>query len=226
MICKASMRTSWFGALSLALVVIPSMPAMAHPHVWVTMKSAVLFSDSGLIEGVRLSWTFDDAYAQLALDGLDLDGDGDYSAAELAPLTKENIASLGEYGYFTDMRSNDVLRPIGKARDEDQVWKEGKLTMSFTVPLADPLDPRKETFEVKIYDPEFFIAFDYAKDQPVSVAGAMPAPCRLEVAAVPTDAEIDQTRTMLASKGKDWKPADNVDFGSLFAQAVSIPCGS
>ena len=132
----------------------------------------------------------------------------------------------GEWGRGQVELNLEHADPLEMARDEDQVWKEGKLTMSFTVPLAEPLDPRKETFEVKIYDPEFFIAFDYAKDQPVSVAGAMPAPCRLEVAAVPTDAEIDQTRTMLASKGKDWKPADNVDFGSLFAQAVSIPCGS
>ena len=92
-----------------------------------------------------------------------------------------------------------VADPLEMARDEDQVWKEGKLTMSFTVPLAEPLDPRKETFEVKIYDPEFFIAFDYAKDQPVSVAGAMPAPCRLEVAAVPTDAEIDQIDREIAA---------------------------
>ena len=212
------------GLLSLAFLAVPSLPAMAHPHVWVTMTSVVLFSDSGLIEGVRLSWTFDDAYAQLALEGLDLDGDGDYSAAELEPLTKENIASLGEYGYFTYMSGNDVLRPIGLARDENQVWKDGKLTMSFTVPLVEPLDPRKEAFEVKIYDPEFFIAFDYVKDLPVSVAGAMAPPCRLHVAAVPTDAEVDQTRTMLASKGKDWKPADTMDFGSLFAQAVTIPC--
>ena len=139
-------------------------------------------------------------------------------------MTKENIASLGEYGYFTYMSGNDVLRPIGLARDENQVWKDGKLTMSFTVPLVEPLDPRKEAFEVKIYDPEFFIAFDYVKDLPVSVAGAMAPPCRLHVAAVPTDAEVDQTRTMLASKGKDWKPADTMDFGSLFAQAVTIPC--
>ncbi|MBM3519595.1 MAG: DUF1007 family protein [Alphaproteobacteria bacterium] len=224
MVRVANRRLVIRSALALTALAVLSGPTFAHPHVWVTMTSSVLLSQEGLIEGVRLNWTFDDAYAELALEGLDVDGNGDYSAAELAPLTRDNIASLGDYGYFTFMRGNGAARPIGGAQDEDQVWKDGKLTMSFTVPLVEPIDPRKEAFELKIYDPEFFIAFDYASAEPVSVTGSMPATCRLDVAPVPTDAELNQTRTMLASKGKDWKPEDSMDFGSMFAQAVSIPC--
>ena len=41
---------------------------------------------------------------------------------------------------------------------------------------------------------------------------------------VPTDAELDQTRTMLSTKGKDWKPENNEDFGAMFAQPVLIKC--
>ena len=37
---------------------------------------------------------------------------------------------------------------------------------------------------------------------------------------------FDQTRAMLASKGRDWKPDNNEDFGAMFAQAVTIQCGS
>ena len=52
----------------------------------------------------------------------------------------------------------------------------------------------------------------------------MPESCKLVVKPVPTDAELDQTRTMLSEKGKDWKPEVSEDFGALFAQAVSIAC--
>ena len=45
--------------------------AQAHPHVWIEMQSDVVFTDDGLIKGVDLEWTFDDAYTQMALDGLD-----------------------------------------------------------------------------------------------------------------------------------------------------------
>ena len=72
-------------------------PAQAHPHVWIQMQSDVVFNDKGLISAVNVSWTFDDAYAQLALEGLDKNGDGVYDPAELEPLTRENLDSLTDY---------------------------------------------------------------------------------------------------------------------------------
>ena len=40
----------------------------------------------------------------------------------------------------------------------------------------------------------------------------------------PTDAEVEQTRAMLSTKGPDWKPEEAEDFGALFAQPVTIQC--
>ena len=205
-------------------VCVSSAQVSAHPHVWIEMRSDVVFTDDGLIKGVNLEWTFDDAYTQVALDGLDLDGDGTYSQAELAPLTKENIASLKDYEYFAVMRANGEQQKIGEVTDFGQIWSNNKLTLHLQVPLEKPIDPKKDEFVFKVYDPEFFIAIDYVKDDPVDVAGKMPESCKLDVRPVPTDAELDQTRTMLSEKGKDWKPEVSEDFGALFAQAVSIEC--
>jgi ABC-type uncharacterized transport system substrate-binding protein len=198
--------------------------AQAHPHVWIEMQSDVVFTDDGLIKGVDLEWTFDDGYTQMALDGLDLDGDGLYSQDELAPLTKENIASLKDYEYFTVMRANGEQQKIGAVTDYGQIWSNNKLTLHFQVPLEKPIDPKKDEFVLKVYDPEFFIAIDYMQNDPVDVVGKIPESCKLVVKPVPTDAELDQTRTMLATKGKDWKPEVSEDFGAMFAQAVSIAC--
>jgi hypothetical protein len=41
---------------------------------------------------------------------------------------------------------------------------------------------------------------------------------------VPTDAEGYQTRQRLATKGQDWKPENNEDFGAIFAQPVTVQC--
>lgn len=198
--------------------------AQAHPHVWIDMQSSVVFTDDGLIKGVDVEWTFDDAYTQMALDGLDVDGDGMYSQDELAPLTKENIESLKDYEYFTVMRANGEQQKIGEVTDYGQIWSNNKLTLHFQVPLVKPIDPRKEEFMLKVYDPEFFIDLEYPADDAVDVTGKIPQSCKLVVKPVPTDAELDQTRTMLATKGKDWKPEAEEDFGAMFAQAVSIAC--
>ena len=198
--------------------------AEAHPHVWIEMQSDVVFTEDGLIKGVDLEWTFDDAYTQMALEGLDVDGDGLYSQDELAPLTKENIASLKDYEYFIVMRANGEQQKIGEITDFGQIWSNNKLTLHLQVPLEKPIDPKTQEFTFKVYDPEFFIAIDYVADDPVDVVGKMPESCKLMVKPVPTDADLDQTRTMLSEKGKDWKPENAEDFGAMFAQAVSIAC--
>ena len=211
-------------AAALSALVAAAPPALAHPHVWVEMRSDVVFNDQGQITAMNMMWTFDDAYAQMALDGLDADGDGVYSPTELEPLTKENIASLKDYDYFTVMRFNGQKQALGPVTEFGQIWSNDKLQLHLQVPLKTPLDPTRGEFVAKAYDPDFFIALDYAKDEPVTVIGAMPKACQLVVKPVPTDAELEQTRAMLATKGPDWKPENDEDFGAMFAQPVTIQC--
>jgi ABC-type uncharacterized transport system substrate-binding protein len=223
---RMAARRNLYIVMAAMMAGLAGTPAQAHPHVWIEMRSDVVFTDDGLIKGVDLEWTFDDAYTQMALEGLDVDGDGLYSQDELAPLTKENISSLKDYDYFTVMRANGEQQKIGEVTDFGQIWSNNKLTLHFQVPLETPIDPKKNEFVFKVYDPEFFIAIDYMKDDPVDIVGKLPDSCKLVVKPVPTDAELDQTRTMLSTKGKDWKPEVSEDFGALFAQAVSIACNA
>ncbi|WP_421696143.1 DUF1007 family protein [Aestuariivirga sp.] len=201
-----------------------AIPAAAHPHVWIDMRSDIVFNDQGLVSAVNLMWTFDDAYAEMAMEGLDVNKDGVYDPSELEPLTKENLDSLKDYDYFTYVRFDGRRQPVGLVTEAGQIYSNNKLQLHLQVPLKTPLDPTKGEFVLKVYDPDFFIAFDYVKDEPVSVIGTMPKSCKLVVKPVPTDAELEQTRTMLASKGKEWKPENDEDFGGLFAQPVTIQC--
>ena len=49
------------------------------------MTAGVQFTDDGLIRGVGTEWIFDPEYSAMAIEGLDTDKDGKYSAAELIP---------------------------------------------------------------------------------------------------------------------------------------------
>ncbi len=215
-------------ALALLALATPAIvtPAGAHPHVIVDMQSSVVMNSQGLIEGFDVEWTFDDAYAQTAIEGLDLDGDGTYSSTELQPLTNENIASLKEFEYFTVMRLKGERLPIADVTKFGQIFANGKLTLYFRVPLRQPADPKSGKFMVKVYDPEFFIAFDYAEDATVGVDGVLPATCAIDLQPLKSDAELDQTREMLSTKDKDWKPDTQEEFGAMFAQPVTVTCGS
>jgi ABC-type uncharacterized transport system substrate-binding protein len=211
-------------AAFLSALAAAAAPASAHPHVWIEMRSDVVFDDQGQITAMNLMWTFDDGYAQMAIDGLDTNGDGVYSTSELEPLTKENIASLKDYEYFTVMRFNGQKQALGEVTEFGQIWSNEKLQLHMRVPLKTPVDPTKGEFVAKVYDPDFFIAMDYAKDEPVTAIGAMPKTCAITVKPVPSDAEIEQTRAMLSTKGPEWKPENDEDFGALFAQPVFVQC--
>lgn len=123
---------------------------------------------------------------------------------------------------WIEMRSDVVIDDQGLITAFNIQWTfdDGYTQMA----LDGPIDPRAGEFVVKVYDPDFFIAIDYVKDDPVSILGKAPDPCRLALKPVPTGAELEQTRLMLASKGKEWQPENNEDFGAMFAQAVSIQC--
>jgi len=201
---------------------------MAHPHVWSDMRSQLIISDEGLVTGVRVQWTTDKAYARTALDGFTKNAEGNYSAEDMQKLTEENLSALEDYGYFIFFRFNNEKQKIGKAGEGQQIFnpKDGRLTLNFSVPLETPLDPHKGKVTLKIYDPEFFIAFDYVGDKPLLISRPLPAGCSAELSPIPKDTKLEETRLMLSSKDKNWKPSDAEDFGGLFAQPVEVKCAS
>ena len=63
-------------ATALTGLLLAAGAASAHPHVWVTMKSAVVYGPDGSITGVRHAWTFDDMYSAFAIQGLEQQEEG------------------------------------------------------------------------------------------------------------------------------------------------------
>lgn len=75
-------------------------PARAHPHVWVSVETTVLY-DKGTITGLRHRWYFDEIYSSMAIQGLDTNNDGVVDRSELAELAKINMEGLQQFNYFT-----------------------------------------------------------------------------------------------------------------------------
>src|SRR5678816_3919749 len=73
----------WVLALASALLVVPSS-VPAHPHVWATVRSEIVLGPNHQITGIRHSWTFDEFYTAMAVEGLDTNKDGIYSKEELS----------------------------------------------------------------------------------------------------------------------------------------------
>jgi ABC-type uncharacterized transport system substrate-binding protein len=211
--------TALLGRLSILLpLVLLGAAAEAHPHVWITAVSELLYAPDGSLTGVRHSWTFDDMFASYALQGIETKTKGVYTREELAPLAQTNVEALKEYAYFTYAKADGgkkekFLEPVDYFLD----FKDGQLTLHFTLPLKTPLKAKQLSLEV--FDPTFFVDFQLAKNDPVKLVGA-PASCQMAFQR-PNDGSA------VAQKLNEQTFLDggaNANYGAMFANKITVDC--
>ena len=211
------MRMRFVLGLVLAVTMFePSVPAQAHPHVWVTVESTLLY-ERGSFTGLHHKWTFDEFYSAMAVEGLDTNKDGKYDREELSELAKVNVTSLKDFGYFTFPKL--AGQPV-KVADPTEYWleyKDGILSLYFTAPFATPVLPEAKGFAFAVYDPSFFIAFDLAKtDRPVRLGAGAPKGCTLKIGAP------DRNANDVSALGESLSAMTG--FGVSVAKTVSVGC--
>jgi ABC-type uncharacterized transport system substrate-binding protein len=163
-------------AVMAAALLLEAPTASAHPHVWVTVKATVLY-DKGKITGLQQDWTFDEMYTQMAIEGLDKNHDGVYDRQELAELAQVNIDGLKEFDYFTYAKTGNAKLKFKPPVDYWLEHKNGILTLHLTLPLEAPVAASPGEFDFQVFDPSYFIAFDFAKDNPIKLSTKAPAGC-------------------------------------------------
>lgn len=204
------------GLLLAAAMMLASGAARAHPHVWITATSELLYAEDGSITGVRHAWTFDDMFSSYAVQGLEARKKGAYTREELGPLAQTNVESLKEYAYFTFARADGKKERFNEPVDYFLDYKDTELTLHFTLPLKNPIKPKQLVLEV--FDRSFFIDFQMAKDNPVKLVGA-PASCQMKL-----DRPSDGTATAQKLNEQTFMDGPNANFGMMFANKITVDC--
>jgi len=210
----ASLRI-FFAAL---LMVSFSALARAHPHVWVTMHSELVYAPDGTITGIRHAWSFDDMFSAFATQGLESKEKGKFTREELAPLAKVNVESLKEYDYFTFATADG--KKVALDEPAPGYWldfNDSVLTLNFMLPLKTPVKAKE--LKIEIYDPTIFVDFSWSKDDPVRLVGA--PQCK---------GDVVQPREMTFAEGKALSeiPAEQKNttmmWGAQFANKILVHC--
>jgi ABC-type uncharacterized transport system substrate-binding protein len=163
-------------ALGLAAMAAAA-PALAHPHVWVTVKAELVYAPDGKVTAIRHNWTFDPGYSAYVTQGLGKDGKP--TPEDLQELAKTNAESLADSGYFTEVKANGAKQAFEPPRDYGMALADGQATLTYVLPLKTPAAAKVLTLEVN--DPSFFVAFDLAPgDDAVTLAEA-PKGCAVKV---------------------------------------------
>jgi ABC-type uncharacterized transport system substrate-binding protein len=221
-----SMKTSLRATRYLAALVLtagldaPAHPALAHPHVWVTATATVLY-DHNTITGLQQAWSFDEFYTQMAIEGLDTNGDGKYDRQELSGLAQVNIDGLKEFDYFTFAKLGTENLKFKPPVDYWLEYSDKKiLTLHFTLPLEKPVPADAANFAFSVSDPSYFIAFDLAKDNPVKLGpGATPG-----CAATISDPSEDDADAQKLNQAFSNALGNNGNSGFGMVKSVAIHC--
>jgi ABC-type uncharacterized transport system substrate-binding protein len=215
---KGKSMLSW---VVLAAIMAFATSALAHPHVFVSVKSEILHDSEARISAVRHAWTFDAAYSAFAVQGLDKNGDGKLSREELADLAKVNIESLNEYGYFTFVKADGAKQELNDPVDYALDFANGELTLRFTLPLKTPAKASK-ALTLEVYDPTYFVAFAMADGSDAATLDAnAPKGCVINVNR-PKAPEALQQKNLSESFFDTLSPS--AGFGLQFINRVLIAC--
>src|SRR6266446_6920712 len=173
--------------------------AQAHPHVWITATSELIYAPDGSITGVRHAWTFDDMFSTYALQGLETKTKGVYSREELAPLAQTNVESLKEFGFFTFAKADGKKEKFQEPVDYFLEYKDAALTL-------------------EVFDPSFFIDFQLDDKNPIKLVGA-PAACQLKI-----QRPNDGTANAQKLSEQNFMSGDNSNYGAMFANKITVVC--
>ena len=163
---------------ALASVLVTAGAASAHPHVWVTMKSELVYAPDGTVTGVHHAWTFDDMFSAFAMQGIEAKKKGEFTREELAPLAEVNV-DLAQGIRLSSLRQgrrqeSRVQRAAGRLLSGFDIEGRGAdLALHSAVE-----DARKaKDLNLEIFDREFFVDFSFEDKEPVE---ARRRACRLQ----------------------------------------------
>jgi len=199
------------GSMTLA-----ANPAQAHPHVWITATSELIYAPDGSVTGVRHAWTFDDMFTTYALQGIETKTKGAYSREELTPLAQTNVESLKEFAYFTFAKADGKKEKFVDPVDYYLEYKDSALTLHFTLPLRAPVKPKE--LVVEVFDPSFFIDFTLADKNPIKLVGA-PAACQMKFER-PNDGSAGAQKI----GEQNFLSGANANYGAMFANKITVDC--
>lgn len=207
------------GVALIAASLLPAPAAMAHPHVWVAVRSEVVFAPDGKVTGVRHAWEFDEMYSAFAVQGLGKDGKPP-TTEELAPLAKTNVESLAEFDYFTFGKQNGAKLAFKAPENVTLEANDKKIvTLRFFLPLTAPV-PAQKPFSFQVYDPTYFVSFGFEKKSPITLAKA-PAGCSVSLV---DPAPLAAADTQKLSEAFFQNMSPSMDVGVKLATRAIVAC--
>jgi ABC-type uncharacterized transport system substrate-binding protein len=201
-----------------ALMLVP-LPASAHPHVWITVKGEIVYGPDRTVTEIRYDWSFDEAYSAYAVVGLERDSNGTITPDGLKNTSIVNAQAFQEAQYFTFITSDGSKIGFSGASDYRLGYDNGRLNLAFRLHLQNPI-PATHGFEIKIYDPTFFVSLTLSGAEDAIKAVHLPAECAVRVNR--PESLVDAQRAI--ADEVFLRMEGNSTYGARYANEVDVTC--
>lgn len=154
-------------AMPAAMMLGLAQPAIAHPHIFIDAQVGISLDAQGRLTTLRHSWTFDSAFSVWMVQGLDSDGDGEVTPAEMQELADENMIGLADFGFYTVAGDNMAFAAMG---DQRMRYENNRVILDFSIAALEP-QAVGERFELGVYDAEYYVAISFDDVADVQLEG-------------------------------------------------------
>lgn len=209
--------------LFLTLSTVLGTPANAHPHIFVDTHLEISFNATGMAEGVRITWTYDDLTSlQFIADrGMDADFDGELTAAETSALSGFDMHWDEGYPGDTFALNGKVQLQLSGPSDWTADYANEKITTSHYRSITPPAALGPDPLIIQVYDPSLYTGY-YIVGKP-KVEGR--SDCNADVRRPDMTAanqKLDAAIAALPGDAENEFPA----LGAIFAEEVHVTCAA
>jgi ABC-type uncharacterized transport system substrate-binding protein len=201
----------------LALLLVGSSPAMAHPHSWIDMTSQLQIDGQKRLIGLHLSWLFDEFYSATILD--DAKANGHSVNQELTLFGQDTLTNLATENYLNRMTLNGQKVHFGQGRDVHTRWQEGQIRLDYYLPLEPPVSLAGKRLQFAIYDSTYYVEMLHHQVDAIQLQGDGAKGCQRQL--VPPN-PTDEQQSYAISLDKTEQADDGL--GTAFAEQVIVTC--
>lgn len=208
---------------AFAFMLCLSNAVKAHPHVFIDVGSQFIFSPDKQLKSLRISWTYDEFTTLILFDlfNLDSDNDGVLSDEDKAAIIEGETNWRADYKGDIYLEVNNKDYPLGRPEAAIADFSDNKITLSFELPLSEPVNISNIPIVLRVYDPMYYYKYEIisAENTP-----DQPQDCRHEILTFQPDPEDRALQDQLAALSQDEVPEDQ-DVGRQFSDEVILSCG-
>lgn len=202
-------------------IALGGSPAVGHPHVFVDGGVDFVFDDNSLV-ALHVTWLYDEFETLYILSShnLSLNAAGGLDEADRRTLVRLRSDWPSDFDGSAHMSIEGELVPLQWPENLDAQVVDGRLQMTFTRGLDEPVELAGLTAEVAFYETTYFFAFAVT-EQPAIVGAANR--CIEEVLKFDPTVEDEGLQATLALLNREETPSI-ANVGALFADRITLTC--